>query len=217
MNLSLYGFGPEGKEKWIIADLGVTFGGDEQPGIDVILPDPAYIVERKRDLLGIVLTHGHEDHIGAVPYLWSRLKCPVYATPFTAELVRLKLADAGIEDEVPLKRVPLSGSVKLGPFEISYITLTHSILEPNALAITTPLGRILHTGDWKIDADPLLGGRTDEAALRKLGDEGVLAMVCDSTNVFVARRIRHGGLGARQSVDDHRRQDGTRRRDGVRV
>lgn len=186
MNLSLYGFGPEGREKWIIADLGITFGGEEHmPGIDVVLPDPAFIVERRKDLLGIVLTHGHEDHIGAVPYLWSRLKCPVYATPFTAELVRLKLADAGLEDDVTLKRVPLSGGLKLGPFRISYVTLTHSILEPNALAIETPLGRVLHTGDWKIDEDPLIGDRTDEAALKRLGDEGILAMVCDSTNVFV--------------------------------
>jgi len=185
MNLSLYGFGPEGREKWIIADLGVTFGHPETPGIDVICPDPTYIVHRRKDLLGIVLTHGHEDHIGAVPYLWSRLKCPVYATPFTAELVRLKLADAGLEDDVTLKRVPLSGGLKLGPFKISYVTLTHSILEPNALAIETPLGRVLHTGDWKIDADPLIGAHTDENALRKLGDEGILAMVCDSTNVFV--------------------------------
>jgi len=186
MNLSLYGFGPPGEEKWIIADLGVTFGAEEHmPGIDVVLPDPGFIVERRRDLLGIVLTHGHEDHIGAVAYLWPRLKCPVYATPFTAELVRVKLADAGLEDDVKLKTVPLSGSLKLGPFEISYITLTHSILEPNALAIKTPLGRILHTGDWKIDSDPLIGDHTDEKALRRLGDEGVLAMVCDSTNVFV--------------------------------
>jgi ribonuclease J len=197
MNLSLYGFGPEGKEKWIIADLGVTFGHADTPGVDVICPDPAFIVERRRDLLGIVLTHGHEDHIGAVPYLWPRLKCPVYATPFTAELVRLKLADNGLEDDVTLKEIPLSGALKLGPFKISFVTLTHSILEPNALAIETPLGRVLHTGDWKIDPDPVIGERTDEAALRKLGDEGVLAMVCDSTNVFVP-----GSSGSEASVKD---------------
>jgi ribonuclease J len=197
MNLSLYGFGPPGGEKWIIADLGITFGHEGIPGIDVICPDPAFIVERRRDLLGIVLTHGHEDHIGAVPYLWPQLKCPIYATPFTAELVRLKLRDAGLEECVTVKTVPLSGGLKLGPFKISFITLTHSILEPNALAIETPLGRILHTGDWKIDPEPLIGEATDAAALRKLGDEGVLAMVCDSTNVFVP-----GTSGSEASVRD---------------
>jgi ribonuclease J len=185
MNLSLYGFGPEGEEKWIIADLGITFGHDNTPGIDVICPDPGFIEERRRDLLGIVLTHGHEDHIGAVPHLWRRLKAPLYATPFTAELVRLKLEEAGLLDEAELIEIPLNGRVKLGPFDIRYVTLTHSILEPNALAIRTPLGTVLHTGDWKIDPDPLVGELTDENTLKELGDEGVLAMVCDSTNVFV--------------------------------
>jgi ribonuclease J len=186
MNLTLYGFGPEGQEKWIIADLGVTFGAEEHmPGIDVVMPDPSFIEARKRDLLGIVLTHGHEDHIGAVPHLWPRLKCPVYATPFTAALLRGKLEEHGLEDDVKLITVPLNGKIKLGPFDISLITLTHSILEPNALAIKTPLGTVLHTGDWKIDADPMIGEMTDEKTLRALGDEGVLAMACDSTNVFV--------------------------------
>ncbi len=165
MNLTLYGFGPEGGEKWIIADLGVTFGHDDTPGIEVIMPDPAFIEERRRDLLGIVLTHGHEDHIGAVPYLWRRLKCPVYATPFTAVLVRGKLIEAGLEEEVKIIEVPLNGRIKLGPFDIRYVTLTHSILEPNALAIKTPLGMILHTGDWKIDpgADDGRGDRRSHA------------------------------------------------------
>ena len=185
MNLSLYGFGPEGEEKWIIADLGVTFGHDDTPGIEVIMPDPGFIEERWRDLLGIVLTHGHEDHIGAVPHLWPRLKCPVYATPFTAELVRGKLVEAGLEEEVRITEVPLNGRIRLGPFDITYVTLTHSILEPNALAIKTPLGTILHTGDWKIDPEPMIGKTTDDRTLAGLGDEGVLAMVCDSTNVFV--------------------------------
>ncbi len=184
MNLNLFGFGPPGKHKWIMADLGVTFGDERTPGIDLIMPDPTFIEERRKDLLGIVLTHGHEDHIGAVPQLWSRLKCPVYATPFTAELVKDKLAEAGLLDQVPLHIVELGGRISLGPFEIELITLTHSILEPNALAIRTPLGNLLHTGDWKIDPHPLIGDKTDEDCLRKLGDEGVLAMLCDSTNVF---------------------------------
>ncbi len=184
MNLNLFGYGPSGKHKWIMADLGVTFGDERTPGIDLIMPDPSFIEKRKKDLLGIVLTHGHEDHIGAVPQLWSRLGCPVYATPFTAELVRAKLAEVGLLDQVPLHIVELGGHIKLGPFDVELVTLTHSILEPNALAIRTPLGNLLHTGDWKIDPHPLIGDKTDEECLRKFGEEGVLAMLCDSTNVF---------------------------------
>jgi ribonuclease J len=185
MNFNLYGFGPAHDRKWIVVDLGVTFGDLTTPGVEVILPDPSYIEDYADDILGIVLTHAHEDHIGAVGWLWERLKAPVYATPFTAYLLRDKLREAGILDEVDLTEVPLSGGFKIGPFDLELITLTHSIPEPNGLAIRTPLGTILHTGDWKIDADPMLGSPTDVAALRRLGDEGVLAMVCDSTNVFV--------------------------------
>jgi ribonuclease J len=185
MNFNLYGFGPAHDRKWIVVDLGVTFGDLTTPGVEVILPDPAYIEEYADDILGIVLTHAHEDHIGAVGWLWERLKAPIYATPFTAYLLRDKLREAGILDEVELTEVPLSGGFRIGPFDLELITLTHSIPEPNGLAIKTPLGTVLHTGDWKIDADPMLGSPTDVAALRKLGDEGVLAMVCDSTNVFV--------------------------------
>jgi len=185
MNFNLYGYGPEKARKWIVVDLGITFGDQTTPGIEVILPDPTYIEEYADDILGIVLTHAHEDHIGAVAWLWPRLKAPVYATPFTAFLLREKLRDAGILDEVDITEVPLSGKFALGPFELELITLTHSIPEPNGLAIRTPLGTILHTGDWKIDPDPMLGEVTDVEAIRKLGDEGVLAMVCDSTNVFV--------------------------------
>lgn len=188
MNFNLYGFGPPHDRKWIVVDLGVTFGDLTTPGVEVILPDPAFIAEHADDILGIVLTHAHEDHIGAVGWLWPQLKAPVYATPFTAFLVREKLRDAGILDEVSITEVPLSGTIKLGPFELTLVTLTHSIPEPNGLAIKTPLGTILHTGDWKIDPDPLLGGATDVDFLRSLGDEGVLAMVCDSTNVFVDGR-----------------------------
>src|SRR5579875_1823214 len=185
MNFNLYGFGPPDARQWIVVDLGVTFGDQTTPGVEVILPDPSFIEEHADDILGIVLTHAHEDHIGAVPWLWPRLKAPVYATPFTAFLVREKLRDADLLDEVQIHEVPLGGTIDLGPFHIELVTLTHSIPEPNGLAIRTPLGTVLHTGDWKIDPDPLLGSQTDAGALRKLGDDGVLAMVCDSTNVFV--------------------------------
>jgi ribonuclease J len=185
MNFNLYGFGPPDDRKWIVVDLGVTFGDQTTPGVEVILPDPVFIESFREDILGIVLTHAHEDHIGAVPWLWPRLQAPVYATPFTAFLVREKLRDAGLLDEVSITEVPLDGTIRLGPFELKLVTLTHSIPEPNGLAITTPLGVVLHTGDWKIDPDPMIGRKTDMAAIRRLGDEGVLAMVCDSTNVFV--------------------------------
>jgi ribonuclease J len=185
MNFNLYGYGPPHARKWIIVDLGITFGDQTTPGVEVILPDPAFIEEHAKDILGIVLTHAHEDHIGAVAWLWPRLKAPVYATPFTAFLLREKLREADLLDEVKITEVPLSGTIRLGPFELTLITLTHSIPEPNGLAIRTLLGTVLHTGDWKIDPDPLLGAATDVAAIRALGDEGVLAMVCDSTNVFV--------------------------------
>lgn len=185
MNFNLYGFGPAHDRKWIVVDLGVTFGDQTTPGVEIILPDPSYIEPYAKDIIGIVLTHAHEDHLGAVHWLWPRLKAPVYATPFTAFLLREKLRDAGILDDVPITEVPLGGRFKLGPFDLELITLTHSIPEPNGLAIKTPLGTILHTGDWKIDPEPQLGAPTDDAALRRLGDEGVLAMVCDSTNVFV--------------------------------
>ncbi len=185
MNLNLYGFGPPEARQWIVVDLGVTFGDARTPGVDLIMPDPTYIAELKDRVLGLVLTHGHEDHIGAVGHLWPDLRCPIYATPFTAFLVRRKLAEQGLEDEAEITEISLGGRFALGPFDIELITLTHSIPEPNALAIRTPLGCVLHTGDWKIDPDPLVGDVTDENALRALGDEGVLAMVCDSTNVFV--------------------------------
>jgi len=180
MNLNLYGTAG----KWLMLDLGMTFADERQPGIDLILPDPTFIEDRRDDLIAIVLTHAHEDHIGAVPYLWSRLQCPIYATPFTAALVRRKLAEAGIEREVELNILPMNGKVELGPFACELITLTHSIPEPNAVAIHTSFGTVLHTGDWKIDPEPLIGATTDRKRLEELGTSGVLAMVCDSTNVF---------------------------------
>lgn len=184
MNLNLYGFGPAKARQWIMVDVGVTFGDDRTPGVDVIMPDPAFIVEHKDSLLGIVLTHAHEDHIGAIAHIWPRLRCPVYATPFTAAMVRGKLIEAGIESQMPMNIIPLGHRFNLGPFDIELVTLTHSILEPNALAIRTPLGLVMHTGDWKIDPDPVVGDDMDIARLTEIGDEGVRAIVCDSTNVF---------------------------------
>lgn len=185
MNLNLYGYGrpPEGHQ-WLMVDLGVTFGDGSIPGVDVITPDPAFIVQRRDRLLGLVLTHAHEDHLGAVPYLWQRLGCPIWATPFTVSILTRKLREAGLDGQVPIHTVPLGGRVTIGPFDIELVTVTHSIPEPNALAIRTPLGTIVHTGDWKFDPTPVVGPPSDEEALRKLGDEGVLAIVCDSTNVF---------------------------------
>ncbi|MFZ3034469.1 MAG: ribonuclease J [Parvibaculum sp.] len=184
MNLNLYGFGPARSRKWLMVDLGVTFGNDSIPGIDLIMADTAFIEERADDLLGLILTHAHEDHIGAVAHLWPRLRCPVYATPFTATLVRAKLMEKGIENDVPLNIVELGARFTLGPFDIEYVTLTHSIPEPNAIAIRTPLGTIMHTGDWKIDPEPMLGDKMDITRLTEIGEEGVRAIVCDSTNVF---------------------------------
>lgn len=184
MNLNAYGYGPPEARRWILVDLGVTFGDETTPGIDLICADPEYLIGE--DIEAIFLTHAHEDHIGAVGLLYKRLKtrAPMYATPFTAELVRAKLAERGLSADEMLRTIELGGTVEAGPFSVRYVTLTHSIPEPNALAITTPLGTLLHTGDWKIDPDPQIGATTDVAALSGLGDAGVLAMICDSTNVF---------------------------------
>lgn len=194
MNLNAYGYGPAHDRRWIIADLGVTFGSLETPGVDLICADPEYLIGERID--AVFLTHAHEDHIGAVGLLYPRLqtKAPIYATPFTAELVRSKMVERGVDPNW-LKPVALGGTVTAGPFEVTYVTLTHSIPEPNALAIKTPLGTILHTGDWKIDPDPQIGETTDVQGLTALGDEGVLAMVCDSTNVF-----EEGESGSEESV-----------------
>src|SRR5712671_7219141 len=187
MNLNVYGYGGD----WLIIDCGVTFGDDSQPGLEVVMPDPAFIVERRDQLLGIVATHAHEDHIGAIPYLWPQLRCPVWATPFTASVLRAKLVEAGIADKVRINVVPMSGRFTIGPFDLELITLTHSIPEPNAVALRTPVGTVLHTGDWKFDPDPLIGPTSDEATLTRLGDEGVLALIGDSTNA-----LRPGSSGS---------------------
>ena len=184
MNMNLYSYGDEENQKWIIVDMGVTFADDSIPGIDLIYPDPGFILDKKDDLLGIVLTHAHEDHIGAVAHIWPSLKCKIYATPFTAVLIKEKFKEKKIDITNNLVIVKLNGNINLGPFEIDFITLTHSILEPNGLSITTPAGVILHTGDWKVDPNPLIGENIDEKKLKEIGEKGVMAMICDSTNVF---------------------------------
>jgi ribonuclease J len=180
MNLNLYGYAGD----WLIVDCGVTFGDDSQPGVEVVMPDPGFIAERRDRLLGIVATHAHEDHIGAIPYLWTQLRCPIWATPFTAALLRAKLDEAGLAERVRINIVPMSGRFAIGPFDLELIVLTHSIPEPNGVVLRTPAGTVFHTGDWKFDPDPLIGPSADEAALTRLGEEGVLAMVCDSTNAL---------------------------------
>ena len=181
MNLNLYGHAGA----WLMVDLGITFADDRVGGLDVLMPDPAFIEARRDQLAGLVLTHAHEDHIGAVPYLWPRLRCPIYATPFTAKVLRGKLQEAGLLEEAEITEVPMSGRFSVGPFELELITLTHSIPEPNAVVLRTAAGTVLHTGDWKLDPDPLVGEDYDEAALRGLARERVLAMICDSTNALV--------------------------------
>lgn len=202
MNLNLYHSGG----KWLMVDCGITFS--DYLGVDVITPDINYIEKNKKDLLGLVVTHGHEDHIGAIPYLWRRLGCKIYATPFTATLLRHKLIEAGIIDEVELIEVELCGSIKLGDFDIEFINLTHSIPEPNALAIRTPHGTIVHTGDWKLDPAPLIGQTSDLKRLEEIGNEGVLALVCDSTNVFVEGSTQSEGVVRDYLIESVRREKG---------
>jgi ribonuclease J len=195
MNMNLYGFGRPNARKWIMLDCGVTFGDLSTPGIELICPDPTYILQQKKNLLGLVLTHGHEDHIGAVALLAPLFECPLYATAFTASLIRRKFEERGVVAD--LRIIDLKAQFSLGPFDLEFVTLTHSIPEPNGVIIRTPLGAVLHTGDWKIDTAPTLGPLTDDAVLRGIGDVGVLAMVCDSTNVLSA-----GESGSEGSVRD---------------
>jgi ribonuclease J len=193
MNLALYGY----RGRWLMVDCGVTFADDTMPGIDLIMADPAFIAERRDDLVGLIVTHGHEDHIGAIGHLWPRFQCPIYATPFTRALLSEKLVENGLQNKVAITEVPLSGRFSVGPFDIELISLTHSIPEPNALVIRTGAGTILHTGDWKLDPDPQIGDAADEVALRRVGEEGVLALVCDSTNA-----LRPGNSGSEGDVRD---------------
>lgn len=182
MNMSLYGH----DGKWLIVDSGVTFpDDDEAPGIEALMADPRFIEERQDAIAGLVVTHAHEDHIGAIHHLWPRLRCPIYATPFAAHVLRERLIEAGIMRDVRLRVFEVGSRFTVGPFDIESIPVTHSVPEPVALAIRTPAGNVLHTGDWKFDPEPLVGFTTDTQALRRLGDEGVLAMMCDSTNAVV--------------------------------
>lgn len=180
MNVNLYGC----QGKWVMVDLGLTFANSEYPGIDLVLPDLDFIEQRKDDLLGIVLTHGHEDHIGAVAYFAADLGVPLYASPFTATLIRGKLEEEGIADSVELNIIPMEGSFDLGPFGFEFVTLAHSILEMSACVISTPYGKVFHTGDWKLDEQPVIGLPSTEEQLTAIGNDGILALICDSTNAF---------------------------------
>jgi ribonuclease J len=183
MNLYLYGYGPEGAREWLIVDMGVTFGGDYEPGIDVILPDIRFLEEERHNIVGLLLTHAHEDHFGAVADLWPLLGgVTVYATPFTAEMFKSKLAEFGGAKGFPLEIVPMGHRRAIGPFDIELVSMSHSIPEPSAVVIRTPLGTALHTGDWKLDENPLTSAPTDIARLKELGRNGVTALICDSTN-----------------------------------
>ena len=207
MNVNLYGC--EGK--WLMVDLGMTFSGDQYPGVDLVFADLDFIEERAGDLLGIVLTHAHEDHIGAVPYFAEELGVPIWATPFTADLVRRKLAEAGLLDTIEVNVVGENhGSFALGPFDVTYVPLAHSIAEGNALLIETPYGSVFHTGDWKLDEEPIIGDPTTEEELTELGDEGILALVCDSTNAFNPEPSGSEGAVYRGLMDEVKRHKGKR-------
>ncbi|QUL38642.1 ribonuclease J [Erythrobacter sp. JK5] len=207
MNVNLYGC----DGKWLMVDLGMTFSGNEYPGVDLVFADLEFIEERSKDLLGIVLTHAHEDHIGAVPYFAGELGVPLYATPFTADLVARKLEEAGLLGQVELNIIEEDhGHIEIGPFDVTYIPLAHSIAEGNALLIDTPYGRVFHTGDWKLDEDPIIGEPTTEKELREIGDEGVLALVCDSTNVFNPNPSGSEGAVHRALMEEVARHEGKR-------
>lgn len=193
MNLNLYGYGSADGHRWLMIDCGLTFGDDTTPGVELILPDPSFIAERAERLDGLVLTHGHEDHLGAIPYLWRRLRCPIYATPFTAAILRRKLRDAKMDKEVPLHVIDLKSRFNVGPFDLQLITVTHSIPEANSVVIRTGLGTVVHSGDWKFDPTPVIGEVSDLDALRRVGDEGVHAFIGDSTNVLNTGAVQSEG------------------------
>lgn len=201
MNLALYGFGPPRKRTWIVVDFGVSFAHSDLPGVDLVFADIAFLEAERKNLAGILITHAHEDHFGALIDLWPRLKVPVYATAFTAGLLSAKLASEPGAEPVPVNLVKAGERVKLGPFEVEYVNVTHSIPESNALAIRTPLGTVLHTGDWKLDERPAIGAPTDVARLKAIGEEGVLALVSDSTNVLREGRSPSEAEVARELAD----------------
>ena len=187
MNLNLYAF----NDKWLMIDLGVSF--ERELGMDVVMPDPTFIENNADKLVGLVITHGHEDHIGAIPYLWQLLRCPIYATPFTAFLIRGKLREAGLLSEATIIEIKTGEELDLNPFKITYVPITHSIPEANVIKVSTPAGVVVHTGDWKVDPVPIIGSATDIDHLKSIGDEGVLALVCDSTNIFSEGRAGSEG------------------------
>ena len=183
MNLYLYGYGPPGDREWLIVDMGITFGSETEPGIDVILPDIGFLEAERPSLKGLLLTHAHEDHYGAVVDLWPQLGgVPIFATPFTAAMLKSKLGETGLARDFPLEIMPMGSRRKIGPFDVELVSMSHSIPEPSAVVIRTDLGAVLHTGDWKLDANPLTSAPTDEPRLRELGKEGITALICDSTN-----------------------------------
>ncbi|MBN9586278.1 MAG: MBL fold metallo-hydrolase [Afipia sp. 62-7] len=196
MNLSIYGLGNRHQRSWLAVDLGVSFGNEEHlPGIDVIMPDIRFLVKERKNLMGLVLTHAHEDHFGAIIDLWPQLQCPIYATQFSASLFEAKCASERNPPKIPVTVVPSGGTVEIGPFSVEFVPVAHSIPESHALAIKTSVGTVLHTGDWKIDPTPIIGKPTDEKRLRELGDEGVLALIGDSTNA-----VREGRSPSEQEV-----------------
>lgn len=184
MNVYLYGFGPADDRKWLMVDLGITFPGEEEPGVDVVLPDLRFIKDEKSALAGIVITHAHEDHIGAVIEMWPELGVPVYATPFSAGMLKAKLAEFGAAKKPRIKEIQPGSRFNVGPFDLELVSMSHSIPETSGLIMRTPAGTVFHTADWKLDPAPLVGGPTDDAKIKALGDEGLLALVCDSTNAF---------------------------------
>ena len=207
MNVNLYGC----QGKWLMVDLGMTFGASEYPGTELVFADLEFIEDRRKDLLGVVLTHAHEDHIGAVPYFAEELGVPLYATPFTADLVMRKLEEAGLANAIEINVIEEDhGQIAIGPFTVTYLPLAHSIAEGNALLIDTPHGRVFHTGDWKLDEDPIIGVPTTEEELTAIGDEGVLALVCDSTNVFNPAPSGSEGAVYQGLMDEVRRHAGKR-------
>lgn len=205
MNLALYGYGPAEKRQWIMVDCGVTFAGPELPGVDLILPDISFLAKQRDRLKGIIITHAHEDHYGALNDLWPGLNVPVYASPFTAGMLEAKRDYEGTRAEIPVTIFKAGDRITVGPFEIEAVAVNHSIPEPMSLVIRTPLGNIVHTGDWKIDADPSLGPLTDENRFRAVGDEGVLALMCDSTNAMregVSPSEEEVSEGLRKVIED---------------
>lgn len=184
MNVYLYGYGPPKARKWIMVDLGITFAGPTEPGVDIVLPDLQFIEENPGPLNAIIITHAHEDHVGAVIEMWPRLRAPIYATPFTVGMLQAKLSEFGNDADLPINEIPLGGRIDVDPFSIELVSMAHSIPEPSGLIMRTPAGTVFHTGDWKLDEAPVVGEPTDEKRLAQLGDDGVLALVCDSTNVL---------------------------------